>query len=136
MTEAAETGMAMHYLYFLPDYDVPKHWEEGEDCRKCCLSIDDEKRDVIHFKAIRKIVNSRTAFIGMSDNDNLVAAVDKLCGQLIDVAFNSSWLRKEKVADHGNVVRHLGREGRLRPTEQQPCNALSWRRNWQSMHDL
>jgi hypothetical protein len=118
MTEAAETGMSMHYLDFLPDYDVPKYWKEGEDRWHCRLSINDEKRDMIYFEAIRKVVNSCTIFVGMGDYDDLVAAVDELCGELIDVAFNSSWLGKEEVADHGNVVRHFGRGGQTAPSRE------------------
>ena len=82
---------------------------------------------MVDFKAICKIVDSCTAFVGMSDYDDFVAAIDELRGKLIDVAFNSSWLGKEEVADHCDVVRHFCRESRLRPTEQQSRNALSWR---------
>ena len=136
MAEAAQAGMTMHYLNSLPDNDVPKYWEEGEEGRKCCLSIDDEKRDVVDFEAICKVVDSCTAFVGMSDYNDFVATINELRGKLIDVTFNSSWLGEEEVADHGDIVRHIGRESRLRPTEQQSRNALSWCSNLQAMHDL
>jgi hypothetical protein len=136
VAEAAETGMAMHYLNLLSDYNVPKDWKEGEERWHCRLPINDEKGDMVYFEPIRKVVNSCTAFVGMSDDNDLVAAVDELCGELIDVAFNSSWLGKEEVADHGNVVRHFGRGGRLRPAEQQSCDALLWRSKCEGTHDL
>lgn len=136
VTEAAETGMAMDYFDSLPDYDVPKYWKEGEDRWHRRLSINDEKRDVVHFKAIRKVVNSCTAFVGMGDYNDLVAAVDELCGELVDVAFNSSWLGKEEIADHRNVVRHFGGGYRLRPVEQQSCDALSWCSHCEATHNL
>ena len=91
---------------------------------------------MVHFEPICEVVNSRAAFVGMGDDNDLVAAVDELCGELINVAFNSSWLGKEEVAYHGNVVRHFGRGGRLRPAEQQSRNALSWRSNCGATHDL
>ena len=116
MAEAAETGVAMHYLDLFSDYNIPKYWKEGEDGWHCRLSINNEKGNMVNFKSIRKIVDSCTAFVGMGDDNNLVTAVDEPSGELIDVAFNSSRLRKEEVADHGNVVRHLGRDGRLRPS--------------------
>jgi hypothetical protein len=46
------------------------------------------------------------------DNYDLVASVDELRGELVDVAFDSSWLGEEEVADHRNIVRHGG-EARL-----------------------
>ena len=63
---------------------------------------------MIDFQTICEIPDTGTPFIGMSDNDNFMTTVDELCGQLVDVAFDSSWLREEEVADHSNVVRHLG----------------------------
>ena len=136
MAEAAEAGMAMNYFNLLPDYDVPKYWKEGKDRWHRRLSVDDEKRYMVDFEAIGKVVDSCTAFVGMSDYNDLVAAVDELRGELVDVAFNSSWLRKEEVTDHGDVVRHIGNEGRPCPVEQQSCDALSLRSAWYGMHDL
>ena len=112
MAEAAEAGMAMNYFNLLPDYDVPKYWKEGKDCWHRRLSVDDEKRYMVDFEAIGKVVDSCTAFVGMSDYDDLLAAVDELGGELVDAAFNSSLLRKKKVTDHGDVVRHVDNKGR------------------------
>ena len=125
MAEAAEAGMAMNYFNLLPDYDVPKYWKEGEDRWHRRLSVNDEKRDMVDFESIGKVVDSCTAFVGMSDHDDLVAAVDELRGELVDVAFNSSWLRKEEVAYHGDVVRHVGNESGPCPVEQQSYDVLS-----------
>ena len=90
---------------------------------------------MVHFEAVRQVVNSCTTFIGMGDYDDLVATVNELSGELVDVALNSSWLGEEEVADHGNVVWHFGDSGRLRPVEQQSHNAFSWRANYKAMHD-
>ena len=49
----------------------------------------------------------------MCDDHDLVAAVDQLRRQLVDVTFDSSRLREEEVADHGDIVRHLD-EGETR----------------------
>ena len=117
MAEAAEAGVAMHYLNFLSDYDIPKYWKEGEDRWHCRFPINDEERNMVHFEAVRQIVNSCTTFVGMGDYDDLVATVNELSGELVDVALNSSWLGEEEVADHGNVVWHFGDAGRPRPVE-------------------
>jgi len=43
------------------------------------------------------------------NDDYLMAAIDELGGELVDMAFDATWLGKEEVADHGDVVRHLER---------------------------
>jgi hypothetical protein len=116
MAEATKTSMTMNYFNPLPKYDVPKYWEEGEDRWHRRLSVDDEKRYMVDLEAIGEVVHSCTAFVGMSDYDDLVAAVDELRGELVDVAFNSSGLRKEEVTYHGDVVRHVGNEGKSLPS--------------------
>lgn len=44
----------------------------------------------------------------MCDDYHFVAAINELRGDLVDVTFDSSWLGKEEVANHGNIVRHYG----------------------------
>lgn len=61
---------------------------------------------MIHFKTVGEIADSGAASVSMGDNDDFVAAVDELGGELIDVRFNSTRLGVEEVADHGDVVRH------------------------------
>lgn len=43
----------------------------------------------------------------MSNDHDLVTPVNEPLGQLVDVAFDSSWLREEEVADHCDIVRWL-----------------------------
>lgn len=136
MAETAEAGVPMHYFDIFPDYNIPKHWKEREDRRHCRLPINDEKGDMVYFESIRKIMNSCTTLVGMGDYNHLVASIDELCRELVDVTFNSSKLWKEEVADHGNVVRHLGRDGQLRPTERQSRKAASWRGSSKDTHGL
>lgn len=78
MAEAAEAGMAMNDFNLLPDYDVPKYWKEGEDRWHRRLSVNDEKRYMVNLEAIGKVVDSCTAFVSMSDYDDLMAAVNEL----------------------------------------------------------
>jgi hypothetical protein len=47
--------MAVHYLDALANDDVPENGEEGEDGRERGFSVDDQKRDVVDFEAIRKV---------------------------------------------------------------------------------
>lgn len=61
---------------------------------------------MVDLEAIREVSHSGSPFVCMRDDDDLVAAVDELRGELVDVAFDSSWLGEEEVADHSNIVRH------------------------------
>ena len=106
MAEAAQTCVPMYYFDFLSYYDIAEDREEGENGRHGRLAVDDQERDMVHFKAICEIVNPSTTLIRMCDYDDLVASINELCGQLVDVALDTAGLRKEKVADHSNVVRH------------------------------
>jgi len=61
---------------------------------------------VVDLEAIREISHSSSALVCMRDNDDLVASVDELRGELVDVTFDSPWLGEEEVADHSDIVRH------------------------------
>lgn len=108
MTEAAETAMSMYDLDLLADENIAKDWEAGEHSRHGCFPEYDQERDMVYFEPIRKIANASPTFVRVRDNDGLMSAVDQFRCDLIEVAFDSSWLREEVVADHGDVVRHLG----------------------------
>ena len=77
LAEVAEAGMAVDDLYLLADYDIAKDWEEGKDRWKGGLPVDDKERHMVDFKAVGEISDSSTAFICMSDYDDLVSSVDK-----------------------------------------------------------
>lgn len=96
----------MHDFDLLSYNDISEYWKEGEDSGKSSFSIDDKKRYMVDLEAIRKISNTSPPFVGMSDNDNLMASINKLGRKLVDVAFNAAGLGEKEVADHGNVVRH------------------------------
>jgi len=98
--------MAVHDLDLLSDNNIAEYREERENSRHCRLAIDDEKGDVVHLESIGKVSDATTAFVGVRYDDYLVASVNELCGKLVDMAFDASRLRKEEVADHGNIVRH------------------------------
>jgi len=61
---------------------------------------------MVDFEAVGQVVNASTPFVSVRDHDDLMTSIDELHRQLVDMAFDSSWLRIEEVADHGNVVRH------------------------------
>ena len=61
---------------------------------------------MIHLETIRKISNTRSAFIRMGDDDDFMAAIDELGRELVDVAFNAAGLGEKEIADHGDVVGH------------------------------
>lgn len=127
MTEAAQARVPMDDFDLFSDDYIAKDWEEGEHSRKSCLSIDHPKWDMIDFETVCQVMYTSPAFVGMRDNDDLVASVNQFRGQLINVTFHASGLWKEEVADHGNVVRHCVSTAGLRSFEQQSSSRRSWR---------
>lgn len=107
MAQAAQACVTVHNFNFFSDHDISKDWKKGEDSRKSGFSVNDEERHMIHFEPIGQITDTRSTLVGMCDDDDLMAAIDELGGELIDVAFNAAGLGEEEVADHGDVVRHL-----------------------------
>lgn len=81
VAQTAETGMAVDYLYVLPDDDVPEGREEGEDGGEGGLAVDDEEGDVIDLESVGQIAYTGSALVGVCDDDDFVAAVyELLCG--------------------------------------------------------
>ena len=68
---------------------------------------------MIYLQTVGKIANPSPPFVSMCDNDDFVTSIDELGGNLIDMTLHAAGLRKEKVADHGNIVGHLGRSNEL-----------------------
>ena len=62
---------------------------------------------MIDFNTIREISDSSSTLVGVCNNNYLVTTVNELRRELVDMAFDTSWLGKEEVADHRNIVRHL-----------------------------
>jgi hypothetical protein len=115
MAKTAQTGMPMHNLNPLSYHNIPEDWEKGEDRGKGRRPIYDQKRYMIDFEAIRKVSDPSSSIIGMCYDDDLMPSVYELGRELVDVTFDSSWLRKEEVANHGNIVRHLDKVAILCP---------------------
>ncbi len=65
---------------------------------------------MIDFETVREIPHSGSSFISVCDDNHFMSSVYKLRRQLVYVTFHPSRLREEEVADHCDVVRHLGRE--------------------------
>ena len=106
MAKIAEASMAMHNFNLLPDNDISEEREEGKDRRKGRLPVNDKEWDVVDLESIGQVSDSFPAFVGMRDNYDLVASVDQLGRELVDVTFDPPRLGEEEVADHGNIVRH------------------------------
>ena len=100
--------MSMYNLDLLPNDDIAQDGKCREDSWKCRFSIHDQERDMIDLESIGEIVNTCPALVDVCDDHDFVASVYELCGQLIDMALDSSWLGKEEVTDHCDVVRHPG----------------------------
>ena len=98
--------MPMHDFNPLSQNNVPEYGKKGKDSRESRLPIDDKERHMVDLETIGKIADASTTLVCMGDDDDLVAAIDELGRELIDVAFNAAGLGEEEVADHGDVVGH------------------------------
>lgn len=104
MTQRAQTRMPMHNLNLLADANIAKDGEEGEHGRKRRVAVDDEEGHVVDLEPVGQIADALAVVVGVGDDDDFVAAVDQLAGDLVDVRFDAAGLREEEVADHGDVV--------------------------------
>jgi hypothetical protein len=98
----------MYNLNLFSNYDVAEYRKEGEDGGEGGFAVDDEEWHMVDLQAIREISYAGPFFVCVGDDYNLVSAINELRRKLIDMTFNTSWLGKEEVADHGNIVRHGG----------------------------
>lgn len=99
--------MSMYNLDLLSNDDIPEDGEEREDGGKGGCAVNDEKRDMVDLEAIREISHAGSPIICMRYNYDFVSSVDELGRELVDVAFYSTGLGKEEIADHCDIVRHL-----------------------------
>ena len=118
MAQAAETGVAMDDVNLLTNDNVAEDGEEGEDGREGRLAINNKEGHMVDLETIGQIADSSATLVLMGDDDDLVASVNELLRQLVDVTFDSSGLREEEVADHGDVVRHDGNRKRTDAAER------------------
>lgn len=56
---------------------------------------------------IGQVPNTLSILVGMGNDNDLVSSVDELRCELVDVAFDSSGLRVEKIAHHGDIIRSM-----------------------------
>lgn len=106
MAKIAQAPMTMHNLNLFSDYDVSKNGEKRKHRWHRCFSIDNKKWNMVDFETIRQIANALPAFVGMSDDNDFVPAINELGGKLIDMTLDSPWLREKEVTDHCNIRRH------------------------------
>ena len=105
VTKVTQAPMAVDNVDVLAQNDISEKGKEGEDCGKGSASVYDEERTVVDLYAVGEPPNTSSVVVGVGDDDDFVSAVDKLGRKLVDVAFDSSWLREEEVAHHGNIAR-------------------------------
>lgn len=104
VAKRAEAAMAMDDFNLLADADVAQYGEEGEDGGEGRRAVDDEEGHVVDFEAVVEVANALAIVVVMGDDDDFVASVDELAGELVDVRFDAAGLGEEEVADHGDVV--------------------------------
>jgi hypothetical protein len=100
--------MSMDDFYLLSNNDIAKYWKEGEDGRKGAGAENDEEWHMVDLESICEVSYSGSIVVGVRYYYDLMSAINELCRKLIDVTFDTSRCRKKEVADHSNVVRHVG----------------------------
>lgn len=105
VAQTAEAAMAVDNLDTLPNADVAQNGKEGEDGGERGVTVDDEKGHVVDLEAVCEVADALAVVVGVRDDDDLVAAVDELARDLVDVRLDAAGLGEEEVADHGDVVR-------------------------------
>lgn len=78
----------MHDLDLFSNDDIAEHGEKGKECRHCRLAVDNEKRDMVYFEAVCEVSHPRPAFVGMGDDNDLVAAVDEFLCTFYEIVFD------------------------------------------------
>ncbi len=99
--------MTVHDLDLLSKDNVSENREKRKDSREGRFSVYNQEWDMIDLETIGKIPHTCSALVGVCNDHNLVAAIDELGRELVDVTFNAAGLGEKEVADHGDVVRHL-----------------------------
>lgn len=97
----------MDDLDLLSEDNASKHRKEGEDCWKGRFAVYDQEWDMVDLQTVGEVVHPSTTLVCVSDDYHFVASINQFGGELVDVAFDSSWLWEEEVTDHSDVVRHL-----------------------------
>lgn len=112
VAQVAEAAVAVDDVDLLADDNVAEHGEEGEDGGEGRGAVDDEKWHIVHLDAVGQVAHALAVGVFVRDDDDFVAAIDELARDLVDVALDTPRLRKEEVADHGDVVRASRHGGR------------------------
>lgn len=89
MTETAQALMAVYNFNLFADDYVAKYREEREHRWHSRLSINDEKRYMVHLEPVRQISHSSPALVCMGNHNDLVAAVNKLLDTMLATYLNS-----------------------------------------------
>lgn len=104
MAETAQTAMSVYNIDLLAQHDVTKYGEEGKHCGKRGRTVDDGKGYVVDLDSVGEIADAFAIVICVSDDNYFVAPVNELGRELVDVTLDSSGLREEEVAHHGDIV--------------------------------
>lgn len=77
MTETTQAGVSVDYVDLLADDDVPKNWKEGENRGHSRLAVYNKEGNVVDLESIGKVPDSGAALVGMSNDNDFVAAINE-----------------------------------------------------------
>jgi hypothetical protein len=80
VAQTAKTSMTVYDLDPFAYDDIAKHREEGEDGWEGSLAVDDEEWYIVDLEAIREVAHPCSPGICMSDDYDLVSAIDEFLG--------------------------------------------------------
>lgn len=76
MTKTAQTCMTVDNLDFFSDDYIAENWKEREDRGKGSLPVDDKERYMVDFESVGQVADTCSAFVGVSDDNDFVSAVN------------------------------------------------------------
>lgn len=79
MTQVAETGMAVDDVDALAQHNIAEHGKEGKHGWEGSGAVYDQIGYVVDLETVREVAHAGAAFIGMGDDDDLVAPVHEFC---------------------------------------------------------
>ena len=79
MAKTTQTRVSMNDFNLLSNDDISEYWKEGENCWKCRSAVDDEKGNVVDFKAICQVSHTSPAFVRVSNYYHFMSSVNELC---------------------------------------------------------
>ena len=101
--------MAMHNFDLLADQDLTNDVHMNpKEIRKAGVAVHVGQRQVVHFKAVRKVAHTNPVIKSCANHDDFVASFSQALGHVKHVNFHPTQVWNEKIRDQGDVYLIMG----------------------------